>query len=175
MRCRLKRGGNVLCDICGENDAVVKVQRSWGRQHEELMLCDACAVQLGIEPESTMPAPSVEELVSGAFTTDPDADDAVRCDGCGRLYRDIRRTGEVGCAQCYAVFEGQIRSILERRPSPAQHAGKYPERLLVYKRFFVDRERLRRRLEAAVAAEDYEQAAKLRDQLSSMDREVSDG
>ena len=139
------------------------------------MLCDSCAAQLGIELETGMPTPSVQELVSGAFTTEPEAEEDARCDGCGRLYRDIRRTGELGCAQCYAVFEGEIRSILERRPSPAQHAGKYPERLLVYKRFFVDRERLRRRLEAAVAAEDYEQAAALRDQLSAMDREVSDG
>jgi protein-arginine kinase activator protein McsA len=45
----------------------------------------------------------------------------------------------------------------------------------MYKRFFVDRERVRRRLEAAVAAEDYEAAARLRDELSIMDREVSDG
>lgn len=165
----------MLCDICGEKEAVVKVQRTWGRQQDELSLCDACAAELGIDPDSTMPTPSVEELVSGAFNTDPEAEDELRCDGCGRLYRDIRRTGEVGCAQCYAVFEGPIRSILERRPSPAQHSGKYPERLLVYKRFFVDRERLRRRLEAAISAEEYEQAARLRDELAAMDREVGDG
>jgi protein arginine kinase activator len=165
----------VLCNICGERDGVIKIQRVWGKQTEELMLCEGCALELGIEPQSTMPTPSVQELVSGAFNADPEAEEDARCDGCGRLYRDIRQTGEVGCAQCYAVFEGEIRSILERRPSPAQHAGKYPERLLMYKRFFVDRERVRRRLEAAVAAEDYEAAARLRDELSSMDREVSDG
>ncbi|NBB90783.1 MAG: hypothetical protein GVY23_06210 [Spirochaetes bacterium] len=154
---------------------MIKIQRTWGKQTEELMLCEDCALDLGIEPETSMPTPSVQELVSGAFSADPEAEEDAGCDGCGRLYRDIRRTGQVGCAQCYAVFEEEIRSILERRPSPAQHAGKYPERLLIYKRFFVDRERVRRRLEAAVAAEDYEGAARLRDELSVMDREVSDG
>jgi protein arginine kinase activator len=165
----------LLCDICTERDAVIKVERAWGRHSDELMLCEACAAQLGIDTESRMPSPSVEELVSGAFNADPEADEDACCDGCGRPYREIRRTGELGCAQCYAVFERRIRSILERRPSPAQHGGKYPERLLVYKRFFVDRERLRRRLEAAVAAEDYEQAARLRDELSALDQEVENG
>lgn len=165
----------MLCDICGEKDAVIKVRRSWGRQSDELELCEVCATAIGVEPQADMPTLSVEELVAGAFNTEGEDEEDARCDGCGRLYRDIRRTGEVGCAQCYAVFEGSIRSILERRPSPAQHTGKYPERLLVYKRFFVDRERLRRRLEAAVAAEEYEQAARLRDELAAMDREVSDG
>ncbi len=164
----------MLCDICGTAEAVVTIQRSWGGLREDVSLCDQCAAQLGVDPDAEMPAPTVSELVSGAFNGVSEVDDDARCGECGRLYRDIRRTGQVGCAQCYAVFETRIRSILERRPSPAQHAGKYPERLLVYKRFFVDRERLRRRLDAAISAEDYETAATLRDELSAMDRRLSD-
>jgi len=165
----------VLCDICGEREAVIKIERSWGRRTDELMLCESCAAELGVDTASRMPTPTVEELVSGAFSSDSETDDDARCDNCGRLYGEIRRTGEVGCSQCYAMFERRIRSILERRPAPAQHTGKYPERLLVYKRFFVDRERLRRRLEAAVSEEDYEQAARLRDELAEVDREVENG
>ncbi|MFO8063517.1 MAG: UvrB/UvrC motif-containing protein [Spirochaetota bacterium] len=164
----------MLCDICSEREAVIQVQRTWGRQTDEMNVCDVCAAQIGIDPESKMPTPSVEELISGAMSGNAEDEETARCEACGRSYREIRNTGRLGCAQCYAVFENEIRSVLERRPSPAQHAGKYPERLKVYKRFFIDRERLRRRLEAAVTEEDYEQAAKLRDELAHIDREVED-
>jgi protein-arginine kinase activator protein McsA len=54
--------------------------------------------------------------------------------------------------------------------------GRFPERLVSYKRLLIDRSDLQRRLDEAVAQEDYESAAVIRDRILALDAEEgSDG
>ena len=95
------------------------------------------------------------------FSSDADA-----CEYCGTRARDFRKSGRLGCPQCYVYFEAQLRELLRRVHGSSQHLGK------VYVTSAVDIDddetriaTLRRRLERAVEVEDFESAAAIRDQI----------
>jgi protein arginine kinase activator len=75
-----------------------------------------------------------------------------------------------GCANDYTVFEKDLTPLLQRAHEGAtHHVGKVPTRRggaggVPIKRAF-DVSKLRKELAKAVEAEDYERAAKLRDQI----------
>ncbi len=91
------------------------------------------------------------------------------CPGCGMTFGRFRQGGTLGCAECYDAFEEQLAPLIERAQNGAtDHRGKTPLRAGAS----VDRQRmisqLVKELDQAVAAEQYEQAAELRDQLRDL-------
>ena len=92
------------------------------------------------------------------------------CDGCGITWAEFRQGGLFGCANDYTAFEKDLTPLLQRAHEGAtHHIGKVPTRrggtgVPAAKRQ-VDVSRLRKELQRAVEAEDYERAAKLRDQI----------
>ncbi|MBV9867743.1 MAG: UvrB/UvrC motif-containing protein [Abitibacteriaceae bacterium] len=97
----------------------------------------------------------------------------VRCSKCSTTWDRLRQDGRVGCSHCYIVFEEQLRDVMNRVQRAAEHTGKHPRtaekrrRRLEHLRARRDHrlEMLNRRLQEAVAAEKYEDAAKLRDKI----------
>jgi protein arginine kinase activator len=97
---------------------------------------------------------------------------AKMCPGCGLNFSQFRQTGRLGCAECYQVFETELGGLVERAQNGgSHHTGKSPKRAGTS----IDRQlliqRLVRELDHAVAAEQYERAAELRDRLHNMDAE----
>lgn len=105
------------------------------------------------------------------------------CPACGHTHSQFRQTGLLGCPECYAAFEGQLTPLLARaHDGGTTHTGKIPQRL----RAGGDSEsstragkaareddsnrasELRARLTTAVAAENYELAATIRDELARL-------
>ena len=120
-----------------------------------------------------MPAfgPTVCELL-GTLTGDAGTR---ACPNCGTRFKQIRQTGQVGCAECYQVFRNRIQLLLSQMGLIDPHVGRYPNRLASYKRLFVDRIAMREDLEAALGREDYEQAAELRDRIRTLEDGDDDG
>src|SRR6185503_16026073 len=89
-----------------------------------------------------------------------------KCPSCELPYAEFRSRGRLGCPQCYDVFRAALEPLLEKIHGQGKHVGKAPggppagdrsrEKHLVA---------LRRQLQAAVKDENYELAAKLRDEL----------
>ena len=95
-----------------------------------------------------------------------------RCPVCAHTYSDFRRTGKIGCGECYNVFRPQIAATLRQVQPSAGHIGKIPSKSgseLKRKREYED---LKRRLASAVKDEDYETAAKLHKRIREMENEV---
>ena len=98
---------------------------------------------------------------------------SVRCPKCATTWDRLRQDGRVGCAHCYSVFEEELREVMNRVQRAVEHTGKHPRaaekrrRRLQHLRERRDHrlEMLNRRLREAVAAEKYEDAAKLRDKI----------
>lgn len=145
---------------------------------EDLMdeLEDDMAERADIEtgPENydpTEPAPSAPDF----FPDDLPARSlqSVRCPKCATTWDRLRQDGRVGCAHCYTVFEEQLRDVMNRVQRAAEHTGKHPRaaekrrRRLQHLRARRDHrlDMLNRRLQEAVVAEKYEDAAKLRDKI----------
>ncbi len=154
----------------------------------EKHLCEACAAMQHV----VKPSPGI--LVTGAaphaavvITTTPQGQ---VCMACKLTFAEFKHSGLLGCPECYKAFETQISPLVERaQEGGVRHTGKTPRRLLggvsaaglpvekirsallsVEERA----ERLRRmrsELEHAVAAEEYERAARLRDEMRRLAEE----
>jgi protein arginine kinase activator len=95
------------------------------------------------------------------------------CRSCGMTFSRFRQTGTLGCADCYDAFDEQLSPLIERAQNGAtHHRGKTPRRAGTS----VDRQLLVRQLvkelDQAVAAEQYERAAQLRDRLRNLTPET---
>jgi protein arginine kinase activator len=93
-----------------------------------------------------------------------------RCTFCNSTLRDFRNTSRLGCAYCYGAFEVKIRDLLRGVHGTSKHQGKryHPPAQAVEEGASVATE-LRTRLRRAVEQEQFEEAAKLRDQLKVME------
>ena len=140
----------------------------------EKHLCQECAQREGIAPQAH---PSINELItsytiaqSGGVMSGSESSGTAQCGCCGMTYPEFRKHGQLGCADCYASFEGQLGPLIERAHEGAtHHVGKRPRRA----GGTVDRQQrltaLRKQLNDAIQAEQYEKAAVLRDQLLEFD------
>ena len=81
----------------------------------------------------------------------------------------------MGCARCYDIFKAALIPLLERVHDATSHRGRFPGRSTTAAEPQVQvLSELRNRLDAAVRAEDYEQAAQLRDEIRGHEGEEGD-
>jgi protein arginine kinase activator len=163
----------MTCDQCGSGDAVVHLTQIVNNQMSTFHLCEKCAAEKGLEvaPESVnFPLTDfLAQMGEGSAAADEPAED-LGCSFCGLGFKDFRESGRLGCPHCYASFESQLRGLLRRIHGGTQHVGKVylppdPSATDVQKRL----ETLRRKLQRAVETEDFERAARLRDEIRAME------
>ncbi len=161
---------SMTCIACGHQTARLNVAKTVGHLREELWLCDDCARRIGIE--SPHEAYSATEILSGLFEgVDDRATTELTCPNCGMTAHDLRQKGRAGCEQCYEVFVSLMRELTIDPAGAPAHRGRYPRHLQQIKRILVDRVLVRRRLDDAVAQENFELAARLRDRLQRFESE----
>jgi protein arginine kinase activator len=159
------------CDLCNKVAAVHEVTVKNGVKNE-VHLCEEHAAAAGIDIPGHQP---IDQLLTQFVVCKSAAGGTKRaCRTCRTTFRSFRQTGMLGCPDCYQAFERQLAPMIERAQNGAtSHAGKCPRRLGTS----IDRQlsvkRLFRELEDAVAAEQYERAAELRDRLRDLDSSAS--
>ncbi|MDZ4755327.1 MAG: UvrB/UvrC motif-containing protein [Phycisphaerae bacterium] len=95
------------------------------------------------------------------------------CPECGLTFAHVRQSGLLGCSACYKAFDAELSGLIERAQAGANfHCGKAPRDCRNAAARLELRSRLARELDEAVAAEQYERAAKVRDQLLHLSSEV---
>jgi len=161
------------CENCGEREAEIHLTEIEGGDMVTSHLCSACAGDKGLE--STVPA-ETEPLADFLAQIGEGATDAALagvdegCPYCGTSPQDFRRTGRLGCSQCYAHFAPQLRGLLRRVHGATQHMGKiYLSQATDLSDPAIRVATLKRRLERAVEIEDFEAAANLRDQIHDLE------
>ena len=160
------------CEICGLKDAVIHMRQIQKENVHEMHICEDCALEKGLirEEESELPVTNLlAGLIDGRDIEESAGKAASACTRCGTKLADFRKTGKLGCAQCFQAFESDLRSILSQMAARPRHAGKLPAPVAGQAELQPDREGLRLELRAAVENEDYEKAALLRDRLREMD------
>lgn len=151
------------CESCGENAATVHYKETVNGKKREMFLCPKCAARLSKESEG------FPESVFGlfpSFSPYEKNDRVAKCPLCGTDFESIRRKGKFGCSECYDAF-GSLLDL-----SPFVGRGYGGGRLSPAKEEKTEEapaedeiSRLRRLLSEAVAAEQYEEAAKIRDEI----------
>ena len=74
----------------------------------------------------------------------------------------------LGCANCYQAFKTPMTALLQRVHGNTQHAGRVPGGAYSGTSIRMNIDRLRQKLQKAIADEEYEQAAKLRDAIRAL-------
>ena len=96
------------------------------------------------------------------------------CPGCGMTLGRFRQHGLLGCPECYATFEDSLIKLIQRAHEGADtHVGKAPRRAGGDAGQQNRIAALRRQLKEAVGAEEYERAARIRDELRTIEGTVS--
>jgi protein arginine kinase activator len=160
----------MLCDQCKERDAVVHLTQIVDAEVTQLHLCEKCAAAKGIETTVAMPKHPLGDFLHAVQQQSvPATGDQARCAYCQTTLRDFRASGRLGCAQCYTAFEGALRELLRRVHGSARHRGREYELPVAPGFALSELDSLRERLQQAVATEEFELAAQLRDQIRTLE------
>ena len=143
-----------------------------GDKMQKLDLCEDCAKAKGVNDPASFAmadimlglgaAQELEQSVGGV---------EVKCPRCGFTQADFKKTGRLGCSECYVTFAEGLASLIKAMHKGTKHTGKVPARLF---RDIVRSDRLnelKRSLEEAVSKEDYESAATIRDEIRQLELE----
>jgi protein arginine kinase activator len=158
------------CDSCHERDAVVHLTQVTADQLTQVHLCEKCAAEKGIEPDVTGPKHPLGGFIAQLSAQGPlgEGTESLRCPRCGAGLADFREAGRLGCDECWQVFAGPLTDIVRRLHGATRHQGEgyaAPGADALPRRDEGVAERLREQLREAVASEDFERAARLRDEL----------
>jgi protein arginine kinase activator len=170
----------VSCERCGRGPAAISYTEYGEQGQRKLRICAGCARELGFDvppeagvvesapPEAPADAPvaklvgilGIEAVIQAAGRAEPD--DPRECPGCGMTGNELRREPLFGCPVCYETFHESLDALFRRIHGAVAHRGRVPGGGTAG---LVDVESLRRELDDALAHEDYERAARLRDRL----------
>ncbi len=159
----------MLCACCGKNAAREYRRKSDGKEIV-IELCPSCYEKLYPEREE-----------SGFFASFVGAGEgAKRCPACGTTLEDFRRSGLLGCAQCYTAFRAQLLPTVHYAQGNLHHEGKSPsgradEQYDLIRELVHEQERLRERIKAAEADGDDFVAKKLKSRLAEINRRLYGG
>ena len=151
------------CDLC-DKEAVVHLTQVVNGEMKEVHLCEEHAVAQGIDLNSPISITDIlmglsgpqKSIVSGL---------SLACPRCGMAREEFSKTGRLGCPECYKTFMAELTMAIKAMHHSGQHIGKIPSREGVQTRMKSKIARLQQDLDAAIAREDFEKAAKLRDQI----------
>ncbi|MCC7262519.1 MAG: UvrB/UvrC motif-containing protein [Candidatus Latescibacteria bacterium] len=146
------------CESCNQREASTVCVQIVEDEKKILNLCGVCMAKF--QEKSAPPADK---------KSTPPADSQLRCAQCGMSYEEFKKIGRLGCGACYAAFGVPLEKLLKRIHGAAQHRGKSLAEMQVLPRSEEELALLREQLEAAVAAEAYEEAAQLRDRIALLE------
>ncbi len=170
----------IVCQACQANPATVHLTEIKDKEKREIHLCTRCAQEKGISIKADF---SLGEIFGGLI--DPTAgapaqkekekkDSRLVCPRCGLSYLEFRKTGRLGCPDDYEFFRKGLLPFLEKIHLATQHVGKVPSRADVRTHQVKELITLRRQLSTLVDREAYEEAAKVRDRIKTLE-ESGDG
>lgn len=144
----------------------------------EFHFCEEHAQQ-HLRPQEESEQPSIGELAKklivggGASGTsrEPSAADKQCCPSCQITFLEFRNSGRLGCPYDYEVFRDELMPLLENIHDETRHSGKVPKRAPRNTQRQTTLIQLRNDLKRAIAAEDYETAARVRDKIKAIEQE----
>lgn len=164
------------CDNCGK-PAKVHLTQLVGGQVKKIALCNDCASQKGVTDPTGFAL--ADMLLGGPAGKAPTlvpampGQDGRRCPDCRFTLEDLKRIRRFGCGTCYSTFREEVNQMIRGMHKGTTHCGKVPDGLLEQHQRALRLEELRSRLDVAISAENYEEAAGLRDEIRRLETEAA--
>lgn len=160
-----------MCSVCKEKPATVFLTNiSADEKAQKLDLCDDCAKAKGLDSNLAMFPFADAMLGLGASQEIEAAGGGVetRCPKCSFTQADFKKSGRLGCSECYQTFSEGLGSLLKTMHKGTRHVGKAPESSRENRDTADKVKALQKKLAKAIEAEDFEQAAQLRDEINRL-------
>lgn len=160
------------CQKCQINLATVKVTQVINGERTDIALCQSCAESLGMDSNMIDNPAEIAQLIANAMrelnrNTEELPD--ISCTVCETTFKEFTQSGLLGCSQCYNDFSEYLKPMIRRyhgvtahkiKKSRRKHPGDSETRLA----------ELQSRMKKALAAEDFETAAQIRDELKQLEK-----
>ncbi len=160
----------MLCSHCKQREANFHYKKISAGKLSELHLCNECATQLGYLGGAE-PTFGFEDMLSDFFNVlKPEhIGGEVVCKTCGTTHEQFKKSGFVGCSDCYDVFAADVEKILSRIQPATIHKGKIAGEKgeKIQKANML--KSLKAQLKQAIFDERYEDAAKIRDEIKQQE------
>jgi protein arginine kinase activator len=150
------------CSLCGA-PAERRFTEIVGGVKRSMPLCLGCASRqdVVVPPPAAGKKPVLKVKLQAQVLGTGLPATTLRCPECGIRLVELRKAGRLGCPRCYEVFRRQVLPLIKRVHGSTHHEGMRPGP----EGGVPDLARLREELRRAIEAEDFEQAARLRDRI----------
>ncbi len=165
----------MLCQNCRKNEATTHLKQIINGDMAESHLCSECAAHLGYSDMFSGFGLNLSGLFGsllGDMMPSIPASSAPRCPRCGVAFSDIVKEGKVGCAECYRTFYDKLLPSIQRIHGKIKHSGKVSQSAPADVKIETKEEKiakLRRQMNDAVAKQEFELAAKIRDEIKAIE------
>ena len=181
----------MLCSKCQKNQATHFMEKNINGKVTKLALCSECAKKSDEFKFDPFEGFKGFDLFDNMFgfpqigqrSLKPSGQAEKRCTLCASAFRDLMEAGKVGCAECYKVFRDELEPTVRRIHGDRRHIGRRPLKAATAHEADAQTQEedkkpadpadkirsLRKELKDAVKAENYEEAARLRDAIRELE------
>ncbi len=172
------------CDVCQQKVATVFYSQILKGEVHKVNLCQGCSKEQNVTDPTGF---ALAEMLWGMGTQEATSQPREKlCPSCGLPHHVFRKSGRLGCSRCYEVFADNVGNLLKTMHKGTQHTGKQPRHWaspppppLIPEADDLTQNlasrigQLMGELSQAVAQEQYEEAARLRDEISRLEQAVN--
>jgi protein arginine kinase activator len=171
----------MLCEKCKKNEAKINLITVVNGQKHEIWLCENCVKDISSIPFFSSIGQNVNfpfqgmltEILSNADSKKINVDNnkikEIVCSNCGLTYDEFKKSGKLGCSDCYKEFKAVLEPRIKSLQAGAKHVGKIPNikgKELIRRRKLKD---LKEEMQKLIVAEEYERAAIVRDDIKKLE------
>ena len=160
------------CDVCQTKEATVFLTQIVDGKMQKVNLCEGCSKEKGVNDPTGFALADLL-LGLGASQEIEKSPATLKCSVCGFTQADFKKTGRLGCSNCYTVFADGIAPMLKNMHKGTRHTGKTPTAFHKIREHDEHIKALQDNLSKAIEAEEFELAANLRDQIRQVEAELA--
>lgn len=168
----------MVCEKCKKFEATVHLTEIIKNVKSEIHLCETCAREIGLNSKLSNFTLTVPDMLSFLDVDEArDVVDNVICKTCGTTFLDYKKTGRLGCPDCYIYLRSSLEPSILHFHGEKKHIGKMPLNYIEVKstgKVLLETSTkviekietvsdLKKKLEQAIIDERYEEAAMFRD------------
>lgn len=190
----------MLCEVCKNNQATFFYKQTKNGFTVEKNLCAECAKKqgLGISSGFLQPDGFADDFFGGFLGSflepKPQIVASQTCTRCGMTMGELMHGGRVGCSSCYTVFRKALMPTVTKIHGNVAHCGKVPgvtelqktaedaapEQVQAPEQENAGQpedklSQLKKKLRDAIEQQEYEDAAKYRDEIRAIEAEMQKG
>lgn len=176
----------MICDFCKKNKATIHLIRVQNDNVEKVNICAECAEDFTFFSEDDF-YKDLTKILYKIFKADEGQPNGIRelknlknleirknrsCSFCGMDLKNIKKLGKMGCPNCYREFKNILLPIIKAIHKNIEHRGKIPENTTGQIKLEKSIRDLRNRLKREIFIENFEEAARIRDEIRQLEKNI---